>query len=123
MSPRIATDRGVRLQILRAAACLLLAAIAFDLLADARCDVAPSAVSSPIRVGEQGQRPDGTRDTGEPCSRYCVPDCFCCSRSVAAGTVIVAPARALPSTLDAPAQERCSEGFRPVVDHPPLRLA
>lgn len=108
-----------RLRSLRVAACLLLTAIAQDLLADTRCDVA-SPLGSATAVRAQGHQQG---EDNEPCAPLCVPDCFCCSRSVAAGPVIVLSAPVLLRTLDAPAKERWSEGVRPVVDHPPLRLA
>jgi hypothetical protein len=103
----------------RVAACLLLTAIALDLAADTRCDVARPLGSAPaVRAHQPGQPGDG-----EPCAPVCVPDCFCCSRSLVAGSGIEPPAPVLLSTLDLPAMERWSGGFRPVVDHPPLRLA
>jgi len=117
MSARASTP--ARLRILRAAACLLLAAIAQDLLADAGCDAA-SPIGSAAAVRAPEDQPTGGR---EPCAPLCVEDCFCCSRSVAAGPVIVPPAPVLLSTLDASPRERWSLGVRPVVDHPPLRLA
>jgi len=105
--------------MLRVAASVLLAAIALDLVADTRCDVA-SPLGSATAVRTEGNQRQG--DT-EPCAPFCVPDCFCCSLSVAAGPVIVLPAPVLLRTLDAPVEERWSEGVRPVVDPPPLRLA
>jgi len=117
MSPRACTPASLR--ILRVAACLLLTAIVLDLVADTRCDVA-SPLRSATAVRAQGHQQPADK---EPCAPFCVPDCFCCSRAVAAGSVTGPPAPVLLRTLDAPAKERWSEGVRPVVDHPPLRLA
>lgn len=112
-----ATHSGLR--TLRAAACLLLAAISLDLAADTSCDAPPPLGSTlAVLAGEAGPAGDG-----EACAPVCVPDCFCCSRSVPATAVIVPPAPVLLSTLDRPARERGAGGFRPVVDHPPLPLA
>jgi hypothetical protein len=107
-------------RIARAAAIVLLAAISLDVLADAGCD-AP-ALSDPgtiaVRAPEQGKR-----GGAEPCAPFCVPDCFCCSRSMGAAPTIMPPAPGLLSALDAPVKERWPKGFRPVVDHPPLLSA
>jgi hypothetical protein len=102
------------------AACLLLSAIAWDVLADAACDIAPALGPATAAVQAQNQEQSGD---AEPCSSVCVPDCFCCSSSVAAGPVIELPPPVLVRTSDSPARERWSEGFRLVVDHPPLLLA
>jgi hypothetical protein len=110
--------RSRRRAAIRLAACLLLVAIGADLAADARCDAAsPLAGSSSVRTGEQ---PPGS--SGDACAPVCVPDCFCCSRSLAAAPLIVPPAPVALSSLDVPAKERWPEGVRRVLDHPPLRL-
>ena len=123
MSAGIVTGTRGRLRTVRAAACLLLAAIALDLLADTRCDVPSFLLSSPTRVGELSQTRDGSGENGEACATYCVPDCFCCSRSTLAGPAIIPPEPGPLMPLGAPAAEHCSEGVRPVVDRPPLSRA
>jgi hypothetical protein len=111
-----APARASRVSGLRIAACLILGAIGFDVFADSRCDV--QAIStSPIEIRAESQRQGGT---GEPCVPFCIPDCFCCSRSVAAGPVVVPPEPRPLMAVDTLAAERRSEGVLPVVDHPPL---
>jgi hypothetical protein len=105
---------------LRVAACLLLSAIGADIVADTRCDKGSSSSASTagVRGPLQGQRP-----TDEPCGSFCVPDCFCCSFSVAATPAVLPPEPGPLAPLDANPLERWSEGVRPVVDHPPLARA
>ena len=112
---------AARPRILRGAACLLLSAIALDLVADAGCDATFAlgpATGAAVRAQDEGQPSDR-----EACSSVCVPDCFCCSSSVAAGSVIVLPPPVLVRSLGVPARERWPEGFRLVVDRPPLLVA
>jgi len=105
---------------LRVPACLLLFAIAADIVADTRCDKGSS--SSASTAGVRGAV-EGQRQTDEPCGSFCVPDCFCCSSSVAAAPAVVPPEPRPLAPLAAPTLERWSEGVRPVVDHPPLAHA
>jgi len=108
------------LPILRVAACLLLSAIAADLVADTRCDKGSSSSTSTaaFRGPVQGQP-----QTDEACVLFCVPDCFCCSRSLAAGSAVLPPEPQQLTPVHATAAEHWSEGVRPVVDHPPLAHA
>ena len=88
---------------------LLLAVIASDVVGDAGCDI-PSA--SPLAADTAVNAAEASRPT-ERCASFCVPDCFCCSRSVGAAAVI-APPRPIPLTvLDTPARERWPQGVRP----------
>jgi hypothetical protein len=103
---------------LRAAACLLLAVIAADLVADTACDSLGLGAASAAAVGA------ATTDTAnEPCADVCVSDCFCCSRSVAATSLLLPPEPQRLTALAVHASDRWSEGIRPVVDHPPLPRA
>ncbi|MGE0453249.1 MAG: hypothetical protein AB7O37_01285 [Vicinamibacteria bacterium] len=101
--------------LLRIAAFLLLAVIAADVVGDASCDL-PGARSGAATA----LRPAGADGTPEACVSFCVPDCFCCSRSVAAAAAITPPRPAPLAALDAPVAERWPHGVRPAVDHPPL---
>lgn len=105
---------------LRAAACLLLVAIAADLCADSRCDVPSSRLSAPTAVRDQGQ-PQGESD--EPCASFCVPDCFCCSISETAGPVLTLPP--LTALAQAPSTDPASVPavVRTVPEPPPLALS
>ena len=116
---RTGNVRGSRSSwILRAAACLLLAVIAADVVADSACDsLSIGSGSTTTMLGPS------TSGANEPCSDFCVPDCFCCSRSVTAGPAVPPPSLARLTPIDAPAAERWPEGVRPVVDRPPLSRA
>jgi hypothetical protein len=111
--------RGHRV-VLRAAACLLLSVIALDVAADAACDSiglgAPSASTTAVR----GLAPSGAN---EPCADFCIPDCFCCSRSVAAGAAVLPPEPQRLTAVPAPATDDLSEGVRTVPEPPPLALS
>lgn len=95
-------------------AVLLLAVVCAD-LGDAACDPlepvpppgAPALTSTP-----------GTGQDAEACEDFCVPDCFCCARSLVAGAVLPPPA--LPHTsFGASPDEDSVAGTRAVLDHPP----
>jgi hypothetical protein len=106
-----------RTAVLRVAACLLLVAITGDLLVDTGCD---AVSASPASAAALRAPADGRRESSEPCAPLCVPDCSCCSRSVAASAAVVPPEPVLLAFLRVPAAEHRREGVRPVVDHPPL---
>lgn len=100
-------------------ACVLLALIGADLVGDANCDL-PLTLN--VEAGTRLQSAVAPDGTNEACFDFCVPDCFCCSRSVAAGPAIVPPAPVPLSLVEDSARETGPEGVRPVVDHPPHRL-
>ena len=106
--------------VLRAAACLLLAVIAADLAADTACDMPAPPAASPSAAAVQGVAPGGPN---ERCADFCMPDCFCCSRSVAAGPAVLPPEPQRLTPVDVSATDDRSAGFRPVIDHPPLARA
>jgi hypothetical protein len=103
---------------LRAAACVLLAVIAADIVTDTACDSFGLGAASVTTV-----RGAASGTAKEACSDVCVPDCFCCSRSVVAGPVVLPPEPERLTSVDAPVAMRRPEGVRPVVDHPPLARA
>jgi len=101
---------------LRVAVYVFLASIATDLLADTQCDRASSRLAAAESLGAAQDRPD----TSEPCGAVCVPDCFCCSRIVAAGPAVF-PAAPIPlQVIGDPVALRFPLGVRPVPYHPPL---
>jgi hypothetical protein len=107
--------RGLSIAVRAAAACLLVTVIVSDVVADSACDAPTTgSVSEPMVRGAHPNR------AGDICADVCVPDCYCCSRSVAAGPAFLPaePQRLLP--VDAPPAGHGSVGVRPVVDHPPL---
>lgn len=112
------TRRGFSVA-LRLAACVLLAVIAVDVVADTTCD-SPGLSARSATTAMRGPNPSGAND---PCSDVCVPDCFCCSRSTAARPAVPPPDLARLTPVDAPAAERCPDGVRSVLDHPPLARA
>ena len=105
---------------LRAAVCLLLAVIAFDVTADAACDSISLGAAAASTTEVRGGAPSGSN---ESCADFCVPDCFCCSRSVAAGPAVFPPEPQPLTRVDPPATDDGSDGVRPVVDRPPLARA
>ncbi len=100
----------------RLVAGLLLVLICSDLVADARCDVESGAASaeSALLPATPGQ------GSAEPCVSFCVPDCFCCSRSVGAVADVAPPRPALASISSSQVSQRWPLGVRPVADLPPL---
>ena len=100
---------------LRVLAFLLLAVIASDVLVDGDCDPPPlHAGSASVALA-----PAVPGASGDPCAAFCVPDCFCCSRSVAAAPAVAPPAPVALAALTAPATDDWPEGVRALVDHPP----
>lgn len=107
------------MRIVRALAALfLLLAITSDLVADARCDeFARWDTASVVREAGTG------RGDADSCATGCVPDCYCCSHTVA-GTLIVVARDAGPASLTPPLPRPGSlTGVQPVVDHPPPHLS
>lgn len=100
--------------VLRVIACLLLATIVADVTGDLKCD--PVSVGSASTLAVRGPAQAGSDDS---CAPSCVPDCFCCSRSLVAGTAIPVPGPAALTPFGAPAVSHWPEGVRPVVDRPP----
>ena len=103
---------------LRALACLFVCAILADLGFDADCDDPPGAPVSVLSVA-----PSAGSGSTDACAVGCVPDCYCCSQSIAPDLAALA--------LDAgpigvPQPERPVKGpagVRPVPYRPPLHLA
>jgi hypothetical protein len=103
--------------VLRAVACLLLAIIVADLAADTSCDMPAPATASSSATALRGVALGGPN---ERCADFCMPDCFCCSRSVAADTAVVPPEPQRLTPVPAPATGDLSEGVRAVPEPPPL---
>lgn len=102
---------------MRGLAALFLLAIFADVALDAKCDPLPTVSDAGSAFSARGSAANERRAPG------CVPDCFCCSRSLAVGLAVPPPvlgslaAAPLLKPLPAPA------GVRPVPYHPPLILA
>lgn len=99
-----------------AALCLLLSIVA-DVAADARCDL-PSAPAGALSAAG-AMTPSNDEDL---CAAACIPDCYCCSRTLAANRPVL-PAGAGPlaraTVAGVPA---AATGVRPVPYHPPLTV-
>jgi hypothetical protein len=94
---------------------LLLLALVYTDLGDASCDpLWPVRQSGATALAT----PAGAGQDDEACRDVCVPDCFCCARSLAAGHELAAPA--VPgASFDPPPDEHAVPGTRAVPDHPP----
>lgn len=106
---------------LRVVAALLLTTIAGDVAADARCDE-PSSIREAALV-LAASRGDAEAATDEPCASVCVPDCFCCSRSLVALSAVEPPRPGLLVIVEGAPAARNRDGILPVIDHPPLQGA
>ena len=100
---------------------VLCAALGFaDLALDAGCDPlsAPGATDGVVTA------PDGSADAGdERCATACVPDCFCCSRTLVRGSAIMPATLGLVTATPEAAPTAAPAGVRPVPYHPPLSRA
>jgi hypothetical protein len=101
--------------LLQPVALVLLALIAADVATDADCD--PLRMATPPAEAEVASAAGDT--TADPCADVCLPDCFCCARSVVALSVIVAPAPVLLSPLAVAGRDDRPDGIRPSVERPP----
>ena len=110
------TGRRIRRRfkaVCRVTACLLVALIAADLATDAQCD------GVRLSAGESVARSVPSR-TADACDTLCVPDCFCCARSLAAGAAAVPPHPGPLTQSLVTVAASGSPGVRPVADPPPL---
>ena len=111
-------DRRLGAAVRVAAALVLFAAIAGDLVADTRChNVPPESASQAGSLKAPGGRGQVTFD---PCGGFCVPDCFCCSQLVAGAPATLLPAVRCSLPIASNGAERWPAGVRPVPYHPPL---
>jgi hypothetical protein len=101
----------------RIAAMLLAAVVCGDVTLDAACD--PIATSGPTTTAVSAVG-DVAHDA---CADFCMPDCFCCSRSEASGPVLVVPPLSALSAAPPVVATCAPEGVRPVPELPPLLLA
>jgi len=113
MGARGPAPLGPRRVTLRVAAALLLAVIGLDIASDTTCDLGYLVRSAALEYHASDQA------GGDPCGEVCIPDCFCCARSVPTAAVLLVPRPLKLAALDPLPGERWPEGVRPVVDHPP----
>jgi hypothetical protein len=101
---------------LRLLAALLVCLILTDLTLDASCDAPPSQSSAGVALSDPGG------SASDACAPLCVPDCYCCSRGVAAAAALALPDTG-PMTMAPPSTPVGSpDGVHSVPFHPPLRL-
>jgi len=115
MNPSVAAfGGGGKTVVMRLAAILLLALIGGD-LADAGCDplgIHPESASFNVPF----------IPVGDSCGEFCIPDCFCCARTLPARSAFVIwKAEVL---LDPPMLPACRSvaGFSTIPDHVPITL-
>jgi hypothetical protein len=89
----------------------LLALIAFD-LTDTSCDPLVIPVAAAMRGGSSDLQND-------PCGGVCVPDCFCCSTTLAALPAFSLPESAMIAADVTPVFYRVALGVSSVVEHVP----
>jgi hypothetical protein len=103
---------------LRLVASLLAAVVCADVTLDAACD--PIAFPGPPATAAVTPDETGGADT---CADFCVPDCFCCSRSETAGPALVLPALTALAQVLCASPESVPAVVRPVPQPPPLALS
>lgn len=99
----------------RLVALLLAAVVCTDVTLDAACD--PIGLRGPASVAAASSADCGPADA---CAGSCVPDCFCCSRSEAAGPALVLPSLTALAQVPSPDPVSVSAVVRPVPEPPPL---
>ena len=98
---------------LRAISAIFLLAVSLgDLAIDLDCDPLPLNAGALVVTGA----PDGDADA---CTGGCLPDCFCCSRSLGAEPRISPPARNGVTALVGVAAPGLPSGFSLLSEHPP----
>jgi len=102
----------------RVAAMVLAAVLCADVTLDAACD--PIAFPGPAAAAAVSPDENGGAGT---CADFCVPDCFCCSRSEAAGPELVLPALTALAQVPYASPESVPAVVRPVPQPPPLALS
>lgn len=102
----------------RIVALLLAAVVCADVTLDAACD--PIGFPGPPAAVAVSPDETGGADT---CADFCVPDCFCCSRSEAAGPELVLPALTALATVPCAPPGSVPAVVRPVPQPPPLGLS
>lgn len=102
----------------RLVALLLAAVVCADISLGAGCDPIdlPSRTSAAAALSPLG----GSADA---CASFCVPDCFCCSRSETAGPALTLPPLTALAQAPSPSPASMPAVVRPVAEPPPLALS
>jgi hypothetical protein len=102
----------------RLVALLLAAVICGDVTLDAACD--PIDLPAPASASTAVSADMASTDA---CASFCIPDCFCCSRSETAGLALTLPALTDLSHAPSPGLAPVQAVVRPVPEPPPLGLS
>jgi hypothetical protein len=102
----------------RLVALLLTAVVCADVTLDAACD--PVGFAGPASTAAAFS---SDTDSGDACAESCVPDCFCCSRSEAAGPALALPGLTALAQAPSPTPPSVPAVVRPVPEPPPLALS
>ena len=102
----------------RLVALLLAAVVCADITLGAGCDPVelPGPTSGTEAVSAYGESADA-------CATFCIPDCFCCSRSETASAALTLPPLTATAKAPAPRPGSVSAVVRPVPEPPPLALS
>ena len=103
---------------LRLSALLLAAVVCADMTLDAACD--PIDVPGPAAAAAALSADTRSADA---CTSFCVPDCFCCSRSETAGPVLTLPPLTVLAQAPSPSPTSVPAVVLPVAEPPPLALS
>jgi hypothetical protein len=107
------------LRALRSVAAAFLVAVAVgDLATDADCDPLPSASGGVVVTAATDCDSDA-----DACAAGCIPDCFCCARSLAAGPRVAPPAPFGVAAVAAIGTPVLPPGFSFRSEHPPRARA
>ena len=102
----------------RLLALLLAAVVCADMTLDAACD--PIDVPGPASAVAALAAHTGSADA---CASFCVPDCFCCSRSETASPALTLPPLTVLAQALSPNPASVPAVVRPVAEPPPLALS
>jgi hypothetical protein len=97
---------------------LLAAVVCADVTLDAACD--PIDVPGPASAVAARSADTGSADV---CTSFCVPDCFCCSRSETASPALTLPPLTALAQAPSPNPASVPAGVRPVAEPPPLAIS
>lgn len=101
----------------RLLALLLAAVVCADMTLDSACDPIdlPGPASAVAALSAAG--------SADACTSFCIPDCFCCSRSETAGPALTLPPLTALAQAPSPNPAPVAAVVRPVAEPPPLALS
>ena len=102
----------------RLVALLLAAVVCADVTLDAACDPIGFLGPASAAAGFSART-----ECADACAEWCVPDCFCCSRSETAVPALVLPGLTALARVPSPDPASVPTVVRPVSEPPPLALS